>query len=243
MKKRIIGYFCGLLLVLLVFVMPVFAQTITFTVDRNWVPRHDNFHTIQVHLPVGSVSAGDYVVFQLRSSDWPGYCMNGYFGSSLDADEKNSGADMSFIRGNQHTSGAVTWPVAQSGEAERVQTLYALLGANPPSSFGLRIECYDYGAVAKLHAVVYNAPTTANTVMLPVDADGNYIADIWQERPLSGGNGWAGTDGVGTVSPWRGGAADDLEQGPLPCGTSLLVVQLLCSNDACEPYAACPVCA
>jgi len=46
MKKRIIGYFCGLLLVLLVFVMPVFAQTITFTVDRNWVPRHDNFHTI-----------------------------------------------------------------------------------------------------------------------------------------------------------------------------------------------------
>ena len=134
------------------------AQQITFDVTdtvRNWEPEKDNALSLTVQLPRGQVAAGDVVVFQLRATNWPGYCMNGYFGA-LTAPQ-NGAFDMSFIQQNQTATTSVTWETSAGDPHAKVQTLFARLSQQGPlpRSLSLRMECYDYGAVAKLHAVVY----------------------------------------------------------------------------------------
>ena len=198
---------------------PIPAASLVLDVSESWLPTKNNHIIVTVTLPSRAVHPGSQVTFSLLSSSWPGYCMNAYFGDDFDSDDKNTAEDMSFIPSNQSEIIGCTWIPARTS-SEPVQDIILQFGNNAenlPGSVALRIESYDYGAIAKLHvAISYNDEIQVqNSAMIPVDDDCNYISDYWQL------NEW----GVPTLGPyppgeppgriaWTGTATDDLESGP-----------------------------
>ncbi len=185
------------------------TNKIAISVPKSFVPEKANYVEVTVTLP-DDKTTGDHINFSLLSSAFPGHSNNGYFGDAYgrddeDTENQDDKPDMAFIPANLTVPEGATWE--NSTSTEQVQSVKLIIGQDPtkiPSSVVLKIQCYDYGAVAKLAAEVYNKEAaTQNTAMILVDTDGNYIADIWQET------GWA-KNGV----KWTGGANDDNESGP-----------------------------
>ncbi len=188
---------------------------IKISVPKVFVPEKANFVEVTVTLPANTTT-GDHIKFSLLSSAFPGHCNNGYFGDAYgrdDADTENQDEkpDMAFIPANLAKPEGASWENASS--TEQVQSVKLIIGQDEnkiPTTVVLKIQCNDYGAVAKLHAAVYNKEDeTQNTTMIPVDTDVNYIADSWQEGDYNMGLGWA-KNGV----KWTGTADEDSEDGP-----------------------------
>ena len=194
---------------------PANNNKIGISVPKAFVPEKANYVVVTVTLPEDT-STGDHINFSLLSSAFPGHCNNGFFGDRYgedpnDEDNQDDKPDMAFIPANLEAPDGATWK--NSTSTEQVKAVKLIIGQDAnkiPTSVVLKIQCYDYGAVAKLHAEVYNKEDeTENTAMIPYDKDGNYIADSWQEGNYSTSQGWAKND-----VKWLGGANDDTEQGP-----------------------------
>ena len=188
------------------------AQQITFMVDETWEPAKDHFTSIQVILPNDTPRDGE-VRFTLRTSSWPGYCMNGYFGATPN-EACNHEYDLFFIKNNQANITGITWLVSGSPTA-KVLSITAKWTNGAPASIPLRVDCDDYGPVGKLHAYIHNAydsstnpddtadaANSANTLLIPFENDPlmnkNHISDYYER------NTW----------DWTGNAMDDTEDGP-----------------------------
>ena len=74
------------------------AASLTLSVAKDWVPEQANHAIVKVTLPSDAVD-NSAVTFTLRATNWPGYCMNGYFGALTNS--QNGAFDMSFIQQNQ----------------------------------------------------------------------------------------------------------------------------------------------
>ena len=193
---------------------PTNNNKIKISVPKAFVPEKANFVEVTVTLPEDTTT-GDHINFSLLSSVFPGHCNNGFFGDAYgqdnnDQENQDDKPDMAFIPANLEAPDGATWE--NSTSTEQVKAVKLIIGQDAnkiPTSVVLKIQCYDYGAVAKLHAEVYNKEDeTENTAMIPYDKDGNYIADSWQEGNYSTSQGWAKND-----VKWVGGANDDAEQG------------------------------
>ena len=69
------------------------AASISLSVDKSWIPTHEsddttNLCTITVTLT--NASANSNLTFQLKSTNWPGYCMNGAVNDVPDTDRNKS---------------------------------------------------------------------------------------------------------------------------------------------------------
>lgn len=204
---------------------PISPDKLKIEPPPNFLPKKDNYVNVTVTFPSDAVRPGGSVKFSLLSSSWPGYCMNKYFrmnpaadfNDDFDDDDRNTAFDMSFIPANQPDVPGASW-VPNKTNTDKIQEITLKFGndaENLPASVDLRIESYDYGAIAKLHvSISYNDVIQAeNSAMVPIDEDCNFIADYWQEKGfhLSTDPNFVGPLPAGR---WEGTATDDLEVGP-----------------------------
>ena len=202
---------------------PTNNNKIKISVPKAFVPEKANFVEVTVTLLPEDTTTGDHINFSLLSSVFPGHCNNGFFGDAYgqdnnDQENQDDKPDMAFIPANLEAPDGATWE--NSTSTEQVKAVKLIIGQDAnkiPTSVVLKIQCYDYGAVAKLHvAISYNDEIQVqNSAMIPVDDDCNYIADYWQK------NAWAESirdpDFIGPLpapTEWTGTATDDLESGP-----------------------------
>lgn len=188
-------FFCVLLSVVLALWNSslVHSAEVHLTPDINWIPEKGNFTKLKVTFSE-DVKADGSVTFNLRSTNWPGYCMNAGTRSDISP-------DLSFVKTKQADLSEmhVIWI---EGDANG-RSITARWQGKAPRVFTLRIDCYDYGAIGQVRAVLSAHGGEASTVMIPYDENKNYIADSWEKNVHS--NGW---------KDWDGNAEDDLERGP-----------------------------
>ena len=187
------------------------APTLSLAPDRTWIPTKDNTCDITVNLT--GAPANSTVMFQLISTNWPGYCMNAYDRGTPEnrMTTPDKSPDLRFVAASQPnhaeepTSVALTWQLVAGGtEGPAIEVSW---GDTPPTSLKLNIRCYDYGAIGKVNAGLYNGADASGTkqyvlaeTMIPYSTNGNYIADEQEKQA-----GWAG---------WRGTNEEDSENGP-----------------------------
>ena len=187
------------LLLLLVWSATAHTATISLAPDRTWIPTKDN--TCEVTINLTGAASNSKVIFQLISTNWRGFCMNA-------GDEADESPDLKFADAQSNTaeepsSVGLTWELKNGSEITAHWTDTA------PTSFKVKIRCYDYGAIGKINAGLYNGAdengnrqyVTANT-MIPYSTNNNYIADEQESK-----TGWSG---------WNGSNEDDSESGPIP---------------------------
>lgn len=204
MKKHIFSLF-----LLLVYCATATAATISLAPDQGWIPTKDNICDVTVTLT--DAAGNSHVTFQLISTEWSGYCMN-------KGDENNKNPDLKFVEANQSSIGegpivngkestvTIDWDVA-GGTADG-PTITAKWASNTaPISFTLKVNCYDFGAIGKINAGLYNGGDTNGAryvtakTMIPYTTGQSYIAEAQKSE-----EGWIG---------WNGNDGDDLESGPI----------------------------
>lgn len=97
------------------------TPTLSLAPDRTWIPTKDNTCAITVNLT--GAPANSTVTFQLISTNWPGYCMNGYDRGTAEnpITTPDKSPDLRFVEASQPshaeepTSVALTWQLVAGG--------------------------------------------------------------------------------------------------------------------------------
>ena len=177
---------------------------IKFTVPTEWIPKEGNFCDVTVSLK--NAPSNSWMTFQLLSTNWPGTCMNAGF------DDYGTDPDLAFpsnqaSKAAQPSGVTLKWYLHDK-DSEQGDAITVEWESEAPTAFLLRVNCYDYGAIGKINAGLYNGAEAngkkqyvlAHTMIPHATGKSKYIAD--EQKSDEGWIGWDGSD------------SEDSESGP-----------------------------
>ncbi|MDE0484032.1 MAG: hypothetical protein OXI67_15750 [Candidatus Poribacteria bacterium] len=209
------------------------TPSISLSAPQDWIPTRNNICIITVALT--NAPANSNLTFQLESTNWPGYCMNAFDAAKAVNGSPDKEDDLKFLESSQEgNQNGVTlaWDVPgteSDGTAiTEGNTIFVSWGNVAPTSFVLKVNCYDYGAVGKVVAGLYkggglNGPQYAKTSVMVPYAQGNskYIAHA--QKSQTGWQNWDGTE------------SEDTETGPVQIRITGMVSRHLRNTEGLRP--------
>jgi len=197
MRKKALFSVCTVLMLLIVFCATSHTATLQLAPDTTWIPTNTNTCAVTVNLT--DAPGNSTLTFQLISTNWPGHCMNR-------GDRRDKTPDLKLLSSqasNAEAPASVTLTWARVGDS-----LTVTWGNTAPTSLILKVNSYDYGAIGKINAGLYNGGDAqgqpqyikASTMIPYATGNSQYIAAAQKSQ-----TGWIG---------WNGTEMEDAESGP-----------------------------